>query len=135
MKTRRGTYGTNNIDTPPLDSHFQRQSTTLRLSLPVDGVRDDVVESTTVQESTVEGARTTSDDTAQNNTTDDATTTPAKSNQQGIEEKEVEPARNLEQVESELKQDVSNADVLSVNRGGNDNDVVISKKELSLIHI
>ena len=76
MKIRKGTYNTNNIDTPPLDSHFQRRSTTPRLLLPVDGVCDDVVESTTVHELTVKETRTISDGTAQNDATDNATTTP-----------------------------------------------------------
>ena len=139
MKTRGGTYGTNNIDMPLLDSHFQRRSTTSRLSLPVDGVKDDAVESTTVQESTVEEARTTSNDAAHNNATDDATTTPAKSNQQSVEEKEVEPPLNSEQVKSYSKQDVSNANVSSVDLGGsrminntsmdgNDKDLSTTKK-------
>ena len=76
MKIRKGTYNTNNIDTPPLDSHFQRRSTTPRLLLPVDGVCDDVVESTTVHELTVKETRTISDGTTQNDATDNATTTP-----------------------------------------------------------
>ena len=129
MKTRRGTYGTNNIDTPPLDSHFLKRSTTPRLSLPVDGVKDDVVEPTTLQKLNVEEACTTSDDTAQTDTTVNATTTPAKSNQQVVEEEEVEPPLNSEQVESDLKKDVDNEDVLSVDCGGSDNDVVITEKE------
>ena len=93
-------------------------------------MKDDVVEeSTTVQKLTVEEARTTSDDTTQNDTTVDATTTPDKSNQQGVEEKEVEPPLNSEQVESDSKKDVGNDDVSSVDRGGSDNDVVIMEKE------
>ena len=123
MKTRGGTYNTNNIDTPPLDSHFNRRSNALRLLLPVDGVSDDVVESTMVHELTVKETRTISDGTAQNDATDNATTTPIKSNQQSVEEKEVEPASIPEQVESELKQDVSKADASSAISGGNDMDV------------
>ena len=129
MKTRGGTYGNNNIDTPPLDSHFQRRSTTPRLSLPVDGVKDDVVESTTVQELTVEEVRTTSDDTAQTNTTDDATTTLTKPNQPIVEKVTVDPPLNSEQVETDLKKDVSSTNVLSVDCKVNDTEVVITKEE------
>ena len=64
----------------------------------MNGVSDDVVESTMVHELTVKETRTISDGTTQNDATDNATTTPIKSNQQSVEEKEVEPASIPEQV-------------------------------------
>jgi len=129
MKTRGGTYGTDNINTPPLDSHFQKRSSTPRLFKPVDGVKDDAVESKADQALTVEKIRTTSDDTAQTNTTDEATTTLTKPNQPIVEKETVDPPLNSETVDPDSKEDVSSTNVLSVDREVNDTEEVITKKE------